>query len=260
MSVHLADYIENAEFQLERLVPRLTTTELSWAEIQTMTFAYRQRGVCTLLLTGIPDLFYISMMQSAGAFLYYLQKSPDERKVTSECKPFYDALCGAYIDAAEAIARHSRSSWNPDEEYEEEFLYVYLLMQILFEPDSTARCRELLERLEVVHTPSEASELELCRSLLTRDSAAFDTALAALLEERRDGVTAMVDRGALPEELAAWMRPFESEGLAVIRLAEKLGMKTGPQYLHVPDVLRPASPYRFDPDAWRVLEYSPASR
>jgi len=51
--VHLADYIDNAEFQLERLVPRLRAAELSWAEIQTMTFAYRQRGVCTLLLTGI---------------------------------------------------------------------------------------------------------------------------------------------------------------------------------------------------------------
>jgi len=256
--VHLADYIDNAEFQLERLVPRLRAAELSWAEIQTMTFAYRQRGVCTLLLTGIPDLFYISMMQSAGAFLYYLQRCPDERKVTSESKPFFDALCGAYVDGAEAIVLHSRSSWNPDQEYEEEFLYIYLLMQILLEPDSTSRCPALLERLEVVHTPSEASRLDLCRSLLTRDSIAFDTALAAVLEERGDRVAAMIERGALPEELAAWMRPFAGEGLAVIRLAEKLGMKTGPQYLHVPELLRPVSPYLFDPDAWRVLEYSPA--
>ena len=130
-------------------------------------------------------------------------------------------------------------------------------MQILFEPSSTSRCRELLAQLEIVHTPSEASRLALCRSLLARDGAAFDAALAAVLEERRDSVAEMTERGSLPEELAAWMRPFAGEGLAVIRLAEKLGMTTGPQYLHVPELLRPVSPYRFDPDAWRVLDYSP---
>src|SRR5262249_22298031 len=148
----------------------------------------------------------------------------DQQKVSSQAKPFFDALDGGYLGAARLIARRSRGSWNREMEYEEDFLYAFLLMQLLFLPDSMDHCRELLEQLEAAATPTDAPRVEVCRSLLERDAKKFTSATAALLELRRERVTAMIERGALSDELASWLRPFSNEGLALIRIAELLGL------------------------------------
>jgi len=258
-SVYLDAYIDNATFHLERYVPHLAARSLSWREIQGMTAKYRQRGVCALLLHGTPDRFYVNMMQSAGAFLFFLSAFPDQQKITSQAKPFFDALGGGYVGAARAIAENSRSTWNPDLEYEEDFVYVLLLMRLLFLPDSAAECGDLLERLEAKSTASDATRLKLCRSLVDRDTDAFNAALAALLNERQDRVAGLIQRGTVSPEMASWLRHFANEGLALVRLAELLGIQTEPHYLHIPEQLRTPSPYQFDPDAWRTVEDTTAA-
>jgi len=259
-SVYLDAYIDNATYHLERFVPHLAARSLRWRDAQAMAAQYRQRGACALLLYGTPDRFYVNMMQSAGAFLFFLRGFPDEQKITSQAKPFFDALGGGYVDAARAIAESSRGTWNRDLEYEEEFLYVLLLMRLLFLPDSAAECAELLGRLEAKSTPGDATRLQVCRSLVDRDSEEFNGALAALLDERQDRVAGLIQRGAVSEEMASWLRHFAIEGLALVRLAERLGIVTEPNYLHIPDQVRPPSPYPFNPDAWRTVADTAADR
>jgi len=255
-ALYLPDYIENATFHLERFVPRLAARTLGWREIQEMTTVYRQRGVCSLLLHGTAEHFHINMMQSAAAFIFFLQGCAEDEKVTSQVKPFLDALCGGYMDAADAIARNSRQSVNPDSEYEEDFLYASFLLNMVSFPSSADRCQALVDKFEAVHTAGDATRLEICRSLLANDSAAFNAALAVLLETRRERLAAMVERGALSEELASWLQPFASEGLALIRIAERLGVATEDHYTHVPEQARTRSPYTFDVEAWRSPMYA----
>ena len=259
-TAYLPAYLDNASFHLERFVPRLEARELSWRDLQEMTTAYRQRGVCSLLLWGTPEQFHINMMQSAAAFLHFLQGCPDDQKVTSQAKPFFDALCGGFFDAAAAIGQESRSTWNEGTEYEEDFVYSYLLMQLLFLPRSEALCRTLLERLGELQTAVDAARVEICRSMLAKDGPAFNNALAAILESRRERVAAMIERGTLSEELASWLLPFASEGLALLRIAENLGIPTDDHYLSVPEHVRSRSPFRFDAESWRGLDYKPARK
>ncbi len=254
-SPHLPSSIDNAVFHLERFIPRLIARDLDWGEIQHMTTAFRQRAVCSVLLKGTADDFHLGMMQSAGAFLYFLAACPEERKITSQGRPFLDALDGGYFDAAASIARHSRATWNAGREYEEDFLYVHFLMAITTGQDSPDSA--VLARLEALEPGTDPERAALCRSLVVKDSAAFAAALASNLLNRRDKVEAMIKRGALPDELSAWMRYFAGEGLALVRLAEQRGMNTEPQYLHIPAAVRPVSPWKFDPDAWRTLDYQP---
>jgi hypothetical protein len=195
------------------------------------------------------------MMQSAGAFLHFLAACPEEQKITSQGRPFLDALDGGYFDAAVSIARQSRTTWNPGHEYEEDFLYVHQLMLIAMEEASEDGAA--LARLEALEPGTDPERVDLCRSLIVKDSAAFAGALTANLYNRRDKVEAMIKRGALPDELSAWMRYFAGEGLALVRLAERRGMQTESQYLHIPAVARPLPPWKFDPDAWRTLNYQP---
>ena len=252
-SVYLDAYIDNSTFQLERYVPKLEARTLSWREIQGMTTQYRQRGVCSLLLFGTPDRFFINMMQSAGAFLAFLKDCPDDQKVTSQAKPFFDALGAGYASAAREIAANSRDDWNRDLEYEEEFLYAYFLMRMLFLPGSSEECADLVERLAAKSTPADAARLQVCRGLQEHDSGEFNAGVVTVLEERNQRVTGLIQRGTVSAEMASWLRHFANEGLALVRLAEMLGLETEPNYLHVPEQLRPATPYTFDPHAWRSV-------
>jgi hypothetical protein len=252
-SPHLPSSIDNAVFHLERFIPRLAAQDLDWSGIQHMTTAYRQRAVCSLLLRGTTDEFYAGMMQSAGAFLHFLATCPEPQKITSQGRPFLDALDGGYWDAAIAIAQRSRKTWNRDREYEEDFLYVHQLMLIATDGASAEGAE--LKQLEAVEPGTDPERISLCRSLIDKDSLAFADALSTNLRSRREKVEAMIKRGALPEELSAWMRYFSGEGLALVRLAERRGMQTEPQYLHIPEAVRPVSPWKFDPQAWRTLDY-----
>ena len=256
-TVYLPDYIDNAEFHLERLIPRLASGSLGWREIQEMTARFRQRGICSLLLYGSAGPFFVNLMQSAGAFLYFLERAADEEKVTSQAKPFYDAVGGGYIDAARAIAGRSRVVWNEGYEYEEDFLYAYLLMRMLFLPESLRECEALLQALDAKAAPVDAPRVDVCRSLLARDNERFAQGVAALIDARQEKVEGMLTRGTLPEEVATCFRPFDSDALAVIRIAEMLGIPTATHYKYVPEEVRPLSPFPFDGDAWRDLAYSP---
>jgi len=255
-SLYLPNYIENASFAIKRLLARGSSQAITWREAQELTTAYRQRGICSLLLFGTPTDFHVNMMQSAGAFMYFLAHCPEEHKVTSQAKPLFDALDGGYFEAAGTIAARSRSLWNEGHEYQEEFLYAHFIMQLTLLGEGeelTALC----DRFDEVQAGTEATRVKICRALLLRDDGSFNAALAELLDKRRENVEAMVERGALGEELWSWLRYFSSEGLALVRLAERAGMETDDRYIDVPEQVRAPSPYAFDPDAWRDLSYSP---
>ncbi|MDZ7591861.1 MAG: hypothetical protein U5L05_14535 [Rubrivivax sp.] len=249
-AVHLPVYIENASYRIERLVPELASGRADWRQVQSLCTWFRQRGVCSLLLDADPHALYRNLMQSAAAFLHHLSACDEDGKVTSQAKPLFDALGGGYLDAARSIARASRRAWNRNKEYEDDFLYIYLLNGLLIDPEA-ADLAPTLARLEVAAKGKEPTRLALCQALLARDVQAFDDALAQNLAERVDIIEGMVERGTLSAELATWMRHFAGEGFALVRLAEALGMQLPTQYLHVPSAARPLSPLAFDPGCWR---------
>lgn len=255
-SAYLSSYIDNASFYLERFIPRARAHSLNWRQMQDMSTSYRQRAVCSVLLTGLPDQFHINMMQSAGAFLLFLEHFPNEQKITSQAKPFFDALCGGYLDAARAIAKLSRDTWHEGYEYQEDFLYAWFLMQLVLGQQSTKDLELLVDRLDVTQAGAEPEKVAMSRALLARDSSSFNATLAAMLTKRRDTIEVMIERGSLKEEFWSWLRYFSGEGLALVRIAEHLGIATEQNYLHIPELLRTPAAWTFDPHAWHVIDYS----
>ena len=167
-SIYLDDFIANSDFYLKRFIPRLINFRLDWKGIQEMTTAFRQRGVCSLLLYGVAKDFFINMMQSAGAFLHYLQRCSEEDKITSHCKPFFDAIGGGYWDCASAIARNSRMTWNQGYEYEEDFLYVKFLMSYFFLAADRSEIELIIQRFDDVQGGAEEERSEDLRSFSER--------------------------------------------------------------------------------------------
>lgn len=248
--------IDNAHFMLPRGIHTLAKGPVGRIDdVHQICTYYRQLGVATLLQEGSADRYHICAMQSAGMYLYELEPQPDGAKVTSFAKPLFDAIGSGYWEAARWIAEASRPTWNPEREYEDDFLYVWFLIQhgVLQAPAEVTE--PILERYEEVLDGELDLRLDVCRALLRRHAKDFDTALVGLLERRRHDVNAMADRGALGDDAAMWMRHFSLEGVALLKIAERLRMATEPQYLHCPGPVRGESPWEFDRGAWGRVHY-----
>jgi len=113
----------------------------------------------------------------------------------------------------------------------------------------------LLQRYEEVLEGAHDLRLEICCALADNDADAFESGLTTLLEQRRDKVNDLIDRGALDSDSAMWLRHFALEGIALLKIAERKKMKTAPLYLHCPDPTRSTSPYMFDAAAWLRVDF-----
>lgn len=61
-SACLPDFIENAEYELEILIPAGLRRELDFKGVHKLCDRFRQRGVCSFLLTGDAHPFYTNVI------------------------------------------------------------------------------------------------------------------------------------------------------------------------------------------------------
>jgi len=251
--------IENADFVIPRGIRELSTGLPNHRHIHQLCTYFRQRGVASLPLTGTPDTYHVNAMQSAAAFIFELRRAPDDSKVTSFARPLFDAISSGYWDAAIEMATLSRTTWNPDYEYEDDFLYVrFWMQQLLGEPRD--QLDATLARYEQVLSGARDVRLDLCRAIHDIDDDGFDIALRTLLDQRRAEVDDLERREALKADTAAWIQHFALEGVALLKLAGRLGVVAGFDYPHCPELLRPDSPFAFDSRAWMQASFVPRRR
>ena len=143
----------------------------------------RRMAIAQLLLTGMPDDFFAFLDMSARSWLEVLSRKSDDEKVTSLSGAFFDAVACKDDDAARGIVAHSRATWNRDEEYEDDFLYVWSAMA-LFDGRAQGELASLAERFEKAAVDGDR-RVALIRALVDRDQKAFDDALAAVVQERQ---------------------------------------------------------------------------
>ena len=90
----------------------------------------------------------------------------DDDKVTSRAASLWDAIGGQYWDAASEIAWHSRGTFNPTWEHEDDFLHVWFVMNRYFldttktEDEEDQAQRESRQRalLDRQHLPGSARD------------------------------------------------------------------------------------------------------
>jgi len=251
--------ISNAEFVLADALPAFANGELGELgdALQVCAF-FRQRGTTTMLREGHAAAWHLVNMQSAGAFTHALTRLPDAAKVTAWAKPLWDAIASGYWDAARTIAGLSRTSWNPDYEYEDDFLYVHFVLRFLIQAEPLGGAEAVLARWEEALEGGFDLRLDICRALIERDAAEFDGGLRALMAERAERVWGQVERQVITDDPSIWYPHVSVEGLALLRLATQVvGLETDVHYPQCPELARGPSPFVYDGEAWRVLHYQP---
>jgi hypothetical protein len=252
-SEFLPVFVSNALGEAAERVPVIAAGRGTLDEALALCRCFRVAGIGSLFLEGDGAELQLRLSMSGHAWATWLAAAPDEAKVTGLGLPFLDAVAAGDLDCAAEIARRSRHTWARGEEYEEDFLFHEFLMRRFFLDAPPAELEALLARWKVALQGSDDPRLDACRALQDRDAPGFGRALAAYLAERADDLSEAAEGGGLAPELAATEGELSVEGVALARLADRVGLATAEDYPRVPSVAREPPARPFEPDAWKKV-------
>lgn len=250
-SQYLPVFKENAEDDIAELLPKVAQRKLRRRDLLFFCQTHRIAGIASLFLEGDAESFLQHLHQSGRAFLEFLTHEPDEQKVTSQAAPFFDAIAALDLVCARDIAQHARSTWNPQEEYEDDFLYVYFLMTQFFLNGTPAEGQTLLDRYDALLAGNDDPRVQLCKAFFTNDAPGFEVAIRAFLEHEKERYRKLIRGEVIAQESVATEAKLNVEGLALLRLAQQRGFPTQKNYLFIPSVVRKAPTKQYDPNAWK---------
>jgi len=252
-------FAANATHHLTRMFPAFEDgTIATMLHVHAYLAFFRQLGVCRLLTSGTPEALFVAQQQAASGYLFRLASLEPDDQVTSIAGVFWDAIGGQYWAAAHELSERARPTWNPKREHEEDFLYVRFLMKRYFLGADHAEQETMLTRWDEVLEGALSPRLDLCQALLEGRNDDVVEELADLGTARATDIDRKVEKGTLMPDLAAWMRPYSNEALALIRLAEHEGIEVPPMIAHVPDIVRIPCPYRYSPQSFRHVDFRPS--
>ncbi|MCY1041534.1 Imm49 family immunity protein [Corallococcus sp. bb12-1] len=210
-------------------------------------------GIGWLLLLCDTRRWQSHLCRSGRAFLALSNQADGGWPVAlSRSAPFFDALAALDWDCARELSLRAPRERRVELEYEEDFLYVRFLMDFCVLNRSEEDARACLARFESVLQGSEEPRLQVCQALLSRDEASFQAALEDFLKAEARRYVLLRERGRLTQEAWATDAKICVEGLALVLLAERAGMKSPSAFPAIPSVARcevsPIEPL----DAWRM--------
>ena len=194
-------------------------------------------AICHFLATMNIEEFRENLVRSGHARRFFLRKSQDEGNLQdrhlalSRSEAFLDSLVAGDLQLAREIATFSSETWNENWEYEDDFCFFVFLQKVVKHANNqtTQDLRLILDQFERALEGQSSTRLDICISLLARDEDAFNNYLYSLLEENReqfDKKRSTVSDMDI-ESLLFWPKSYISiEGLALLRIAEMVGLQT----------------------------------
>jgi len=239
---------------LEKGLPHVLGRKVTLRQILIFCGYYRRMGIVELFLSGQPEGLFENLSKSAWAFAFYLEGAKEPAKATSQCEPFFDAIACADLGAARTIAERSRTTWNADEEYEEDFLYSRFLMDHFTLGAGQSHLEALLRRYEKLLEGGDDSRLQLCRALFEGDQKLFYETLDRLIDDRKLESEKKMKSGQVSPNDAATVFHLWVELLALLRFAGQARLTLARNYPLAPSVARRVELARLPPgDSWKDI-------
>jgi len=245
LPAHLANFYRDCVEQ----VPLAAAAQIGSTEVIDLCRSYRRLAIAILLYSCERDEFLGYLFRSGRLLAHQLPGVPTAEQVTSRLGGFFDAVAVRDFDTARAIAQAASTTRSP-REYEEDFLFTRFLMDRFFLGMDDTAADQMLAQYATCLQGAADIRLEICRALHSEDADAFHNALSQYLDERETAYARKTVReSALPEEIATEGK-LCVEGLALVVLAETLGMETERDYLFIPSLARADGPPNQPDDAW----------
>lgn len=234
--IQLAFHIES--------VDEATSVKMFGRHYTEISRCFRAAGICDLLIDADTEEFFHSLIRSAQTRKYYLGQCRAEEYLTdfyatsSRNGPFLDAVVAGQFGLAQDIARLTPMVWRERDEYEDDFAYARFLYSLVLNSEDLSQHQMILNQFEIVLGGESSPRLNICKSFQSRDQQVFDEAFNELLQNRKkeiaeDKNTNLAEEVTFEPEACIFI-----EGLALLKVAEKLNLNTEAEYPMCPALAR----------------------
>ncbi len=203
----------------------------------------RSLAIITLLAEADTNLFYHNLIRSGLAREIFLKRCQaegftDYHLAISRNGALFDCITAGSFDVANRIDRLSPVEWIADGEYEDDYCFMRFFHLIIRDGMTQTELIPVLERFEASLEGVENAKLGVCRALAYRDQRTFDDSFDGLILEHETAIREDTERGQMEDEDVVAQRQIFIEGLAILRIAERIGLKTEPEYKYCPAIAR----------------------
>ncbi len=236
--------------------------EVKALAIDALCTLYRRLGICQLLQQGDAQGYLRALHASGHAYASLLSLVRWEALVdryylcTSRAHGFFDALAAADFTTAVEIAARSTPDFTPGQEDEDDFGWMRTVMALLGSGDSPAPdAGRWLERLEKA-AGAEDPRVSVGRALLLGPTGAeaFEEAMAALVQRRREEISRERKSPSAEPEMLATEAHVYVDGAALCRLARLRGLSVRRRLPLIPEATWTQTLAVFpSPSAWQAV-------
>ncbi|HVS75712.1 MAG TPA: Imm49 family immunity protein [Steroidobacteraceae bacterium] len=244
----LADYLQAIAYDIAFWMTAFQNPDFPLGQLGEVcievTGKLRAAAIIALLTKADSDAFLHNLMRSARCRLQYLQRLSDAQRAgehhqaSGRVDPFLDALAAQDFATARQIAALSPREWQRGHEYEDDYCYAQILHGLIAPPGSGPGLGPFFARFESVLDGVPDARLDVTRALAARDQSAFEAAFEALIARRTAQIEADLARKRIEDPPVVAERQVYVEGIAMLRIAERLGLSTQLEYLYCPSIAR----------------------
>jgi len=232
--------IGNIKFLIDERVPRLLASGPDAKLSLEVSNLHRRQG-CGLLLSKLDeDSFSRCLREAARVYLNLLERKQkcsefDQYYLArSKAEPFFDAVAIGEWGMARDIVSRLASSWMRRMETEEDFYYFGVLSKLLI---SGTVPQVELTAFETSLQGGTSCRFDVVRALHVLDVDGFEAGLEGLIGERIERLAREKRSGFFDPYFHATEAHVFVEGLALVRLANRLGMNVKGRYRTVPEII-----------------------
>lgn len=204
----------------------------------------RAAAIIVLLTKTDIDAFFHNLIRSAKCRVVYLQRLSqagilnDHHQASGRVDPFLDAVAAADFATARQIVGLSLTEWQQGHEYEDDYCYAQILHSLITLPRNESRLQVLFERFEKALSGQSDARLAICKIIAEGNKQDFNQAFEDLLAQRAAQIESDKTRHQMEDPVVIAERQVYIEGLAILRIADKLGFATQFEYRFCPSIAR----------------------
>jgi hypothetical protein len=202
----------------------------------------RCMAIFRLLADGRSNSFYHNLHRSGLVRQRYLARCLEEGAMEDHFRssgryfPLFDTIAAGNFALAGQIIELSPASFMSGHEYEDDYCYARIVHNLV--TGHSGGSVDLLARFARYLEGSQNGRFLVAKALVERDQAGFHPAFEQLLSDRELEIAANIKRGQIESPQVIAQRRIFVEGLAILRLAERAGIKTEEEYLFCPSIAR----------------------
>jgi immunity protein 49 of polymorphic toxin system len=207
----------------------------------------RTLAILAVLGKASTDGFIHSCTRAARVRRLYLRRLADagidrvHHRVSGRYEPLLDAVAADDMSLVRDIERLSPSEFRPPDEYEDDYCYAQIVQRLCRDTVPEAELPPLVARFAHYLDGDLNPRLPVCEALVERNEEKFAAAFEDFLADFEQRVQKNIGRGQLEDVHVLAQRHVSVEGLALLRLAGRRGIRTDREYLFCPSLARGAA-------------------